>query len=83
MDDLGKKQLGTLHGEEDEKQVRQRERGIWAKQAVLALTFPSDWSEPAGANAGTGGTLLNASHVTTNLIKSLIQPFLRSNGIWI
>lgn len=55
--------------------------GIWANQAVLALTFPNDWAETGRVNAETGGTLLNASHVTSDLISSLFQPFLRPNGL--
>lgn len=53
--------------------------GIWADQAVLALTFPNDWAETGRAE--TGGTLLNASHVTSDLVRSLFQPFLCPNGL--
>lgn len=65
------------------KYNKDKVRHIWAHQPVLPLTFTKDWVEPAKANTETGGSQLNASHVTTDLIKSLIQPFLCPNVLWI
>lgn len=46
-------------------------------QAALALTFPTDQAEFGGVDTESGGSLLNASHVTPNLIRPLFQPFPR------